>query len=691
MKLYILLFLAVVNKGISTYRPSEESPCEMVNMEAICHSKDLHHIPPELHPNVNKIDFSGNQIQNIPLKPLSFYTSLQHLYFNSNQISFIEQGVFAHMTSLVEINLAHNRLDRFIQHRTRGVGLLPNVATLDLSHNSLYNGMTEYFTHEAPSLQYLSLAENSITLISRRTFQGSPALVEVDLHSNIIMEIEEGAFEALLNLSKLNLSMNSITCIADFSLRQLQILDLSRNSIESFHTTESEEEFNMTWLDLSENKLMYFPTFPQVNKLVFLNLSKNLIQLSAESPRDSVDYMERDWLGAPFHNLDQNQHRNKSEAPFHILDQNQHRNKSALSLPQLSYLDLSYNEIKSIPTEFFDSMFSLQFLNLSKNCLQTFSINHDSALISLTVLDLSFNALQSLVLDASTLLDLQELYIQSNHLQALPFDIFARLPRIKLLHLQNNNISLCSMYSGLVKQRLAGEENGCISFVDYPTLQYLYLADNMLRSLPKYTFYKTSLIVLDLSINPGLKIEAKALSGLENSLEYLQLHGNSITDLNIDLPYFSVLKYLNLSENQLSWLPKWGQDASLEVLDLRNNRFSTLEKSNILALEPSLKSLYLSGNPLSCCENVWLSAMIQNKNVELPNAEQITCQYSKSFGFQEEISISNIKPQDCEKEDLKKINLLIILTFALVLIVIIIGVCSFCWFRRERFGQQFKA
>ncbi|KYO19210.1 leucine-rich repeat-containing protein 32 [Alligator mississippiensis] len=296
MKLYILLFLAVVNKGISTYRPSEESPCEMVNMEAICHSKDLHHIPPELHPDVNKIDFSGNQIQNIPLKPLSFYTSLQHLDFNSNQISFIEQGVFAHMTSLVEINLAHNRLDRFIQHRTRGVGLLPNVATLDLSHNSLYNGMTEYFTHEAPSLQYLSLAENSITLISRRTFQGSPALVEVDLHSNIIMEIEEGAFEALLNLSKLNLSMNSITCIADFSLRQLQILDLSRNSIESFHTTESEEEFNLTWLDLSENKLMYFPTFPQVNKLVFLNLSKNLIQLSAESPRDGCKFDTPDLI-----------------------------------------------------------------------------------------------------------------------------------------------------------------------------------------------------------------------------------------------------------------------------------------------------------------------------------------------------------------------------------------------------------
>ncbi|CAM5073117.1 transforming growth factor beta activator LRRC32 [Chelonia mydas] len=674
MKLYLLLFLAA-NGGISSHRPLEESPCEMVKMKAFCHGKELHRIPPELHPNINKIDLSGNQIKNISEKPLTFYTSLQHLDLRSNQISFIEPGVFTHMTSLMEVNLANNQLDELAQHRTPGVGLLPEIRTLDLSHNRLYNGMAEYFIHKAPSLQYLSLAENSITVILRRMFQGSPALVEVDLHSNIIMEIEEGAFETLVHLTKLNLSMNSITCISDFNLRQLQILDLSRNSIESFHTTESKEEYNLRWLDLSENKLLRFPVFPQVNKLAYLNLSKNLMQLTADSAHNEMDYMERDWL----------------EAPFHLLDQKQNTNTSSLYLSQLLYLDLSYNEIKSIPNEFFESMSSLRFLNLSKNCLQTFAVNYDSALISLAILDLSFNALQNLLLDASTLTNLQELYIQNNHLQALQFDIFASLPSIKLLNLQSNNISFCSMYSGLAKQRLPGEETGCVSFVDFPALRYLYLADNMLKNLPIYAFYKTSIILLELSMNQGLKIEAKALSGLETSLEYLNLHGNGMTVLNIDLPRFHHLKHLNLSENQLSWLPKWGSDASLEVLDLQKNSFSNLQSSNILALENSLKNLYLAGNPLSCCGNVWLSSIIHNKNVEIPGVEQITCQHSKSFGYQEEIYISNVRPEVCEKEDLKKINLLIILTVALVLSVIIIGLGSFCCFRRQKFSQQFKA
>uniref|UniRef100_A0A8C5TFE6 Leucine-rich repeat-containing protein 32 n=1 Tax=Malurus cyaneus samueli TaxID=2593467 RepID=A0A8C5TFE6_9PASS len=635
---------------------------------------NLHQIPHELHPNVNKIDLSGNLIQSIPEMPLSFYSSLQYLDLSSNQISFITSGVFAHMTNLLEINLANNNLYELAQNGTEGIGLLPKVEIMDLSHNNLYNGMVEYFINQAPTLRYLSLADNSIVMISHKMFQGSPSLVEIDLQRNIIMEIEEGAFETLANLSKLNLSTNSITCISDFNLRQLEILDLSRNSIETFRITKSDDEYSLRCLDLSGNKLLHFPAFPQVNKLVTLNLSNNLIQLTAEFPYNKMDYMDSEWLGAS----------------FYLVDQKQSKNRSSLYLSQLVYLDLSYNEIKSIPDEFFESMLSLHTLNLSKNCLQAFAVSYESTLISLTVLDLSYNALQSLLLDAAALPNLKEFHIQNNHLQTLQCDTFSSLSSLRLLNLQSNNISLCPMYSGS-KQRRAGQESGCVSFVNSSALQYLYLADNMLNILPAHTFLKTPLVVLDLSMNPGLKIELKALSGLEKSLEYLHLHGNSLIDLNIDLPCFRHLKHLNLSANQLNWLPEWDSDIPLEVLDLRNNRFSTLQNSNILALENSLKNLYLSGNPLNCCGNIWLSSMIQNKNVQIPNVEHLTCQYIQNFGYRKEMHVENIRPEDCEKEDLKKINVLIILTFVLVLSVIIIGVGSFFCFRRQNFSHQFKA
>ncbi|XP_042315254.1 transforming growth factor beta activator LRRC32 [Sceloporus undulatus] len=672
MQFHFYFFLAVLNGGISTYRPMAAPLCEMRNMDALCYNRNLHQIPSELHPNVNKIVLSENKLQNITEIPLTFYSSLRHLDLSSNHIGFIKPGIFSSLRSLEGISLANNQLYQMAQSNL-WIGLLPQVRMLDLSRNRLYNGMAEHFLHKAPSLQYLSLAENSIIEISQRTFQGSLALVDVNLHSNMIMEIEEGAFENLSQLSKLNLSMNSLTCIAGFNLKQLQILDLSRNSIEIFYSIESKEEFNLIWLDLSENKLLRFPVLPQVNKLAYLNLTKNLIQfVMMESATEDVDYS---W----------------GDGPLHLLDQDQKSNASSPHLPELLHLDLSYNEIKSIPSDFFASMSALRFLNLSKNCLRTFVAS--SELISLAILDISSNSLQDLELDASALDELQELYLQENSLQALWSDIFTRLPRLWLLNLRSNNLSLCSLYSGLARKRLAAEEDGCVSFVDLPELQHLYLSDNKLKSIPVYGFYRTQLVVLDLSMNWGLHIDAKSLTGLEHSLEYLDLHGNGMTTLNLNFPLFSNLKYLNLSDNQLSWLSPWTEGCcALEVLDLQNNSFSSLKSSKIPSLEKNLRNLYLAGNPLSCCGNIWLSHMIHKTTVEIPNLDLVKCQHVKSFGYEEEeMHVVNIRPEDCEKEDLKKMSVLILLAVVLVLSLVAIGVGVFCCYRRHIFGRHYKA
>ncbi|XP_053166478.1 transforming growth factor beta activator LRRC32 [Hemicordylus capensis] len=668
MKFYLLFFLTVLKGVISTYRPFDTSPCEVKNMEALCRGKGFQQIPSVLHLNVHKIDLSENKLQNITKRFLTTYTSVRHLDFSSNRIGFIEPGVFAGMWHLAEISFANNQLYRMAHHNL-WLGSLPQVRRLDLSLNSLYSGMAEHFLHQAPALQHLSLAENSILEISRRTFQGSPRLVEVNLHNNMIMEIEEGAFETLLHLSKLNLSRNSLTCIAGFNLRQLRSLDLSRNSIETFHSVESEEEFDLIWLDLSENKLLRFPVLPRENKLAYLNLSKNIMQfVMVETPSEDVEY---GW----------------EDAPLHLQVQSPKSNASAPSLPRLISLDLSYNNIQSIPSHFFASMSSLQFLNLSKNCLETFVGSPE--LVFLAVLDLSSNLLQNLELDAGTLIYLQELYLQGNRLQTLQSDIFAKLLHLRLLNLRSNNLSLCSLYSGLAKQRLLGEENGCVSFVDLPKLQYLYLSDNSLKKLPMYGFYKTQLKELDLSMNWGLRIEAKALFGLETSLEYLDLHSNGMTALNIDLPLFPRLKYLNLSDNRLSWLPAWSVDCcALQVLDLRNNSFSNLNSSEIPALEKNLRNLHLSGNPLSCCGNIWLSHMIHRATVEIPNLDTIKCQHVKSHGYKEEMDVTDVRPEDCKKEGLENLGFLILLV-VLVLSLIVIGVGVFCC--RHKFGRHFKA
>ncbi|XP_013928719.1 PREDICTED: leucine-rich repeat-containing protein 32-like [Thamnophis sirtalis] len=635
------------------------------NLEALCRNVDLHQVPPDLPPYVSKIDLSGNKIRNVTESPLTFFASLRHLDLSSNLIGFVKPGIFAEMKNLEDINLANNRLYLLAQEDL-WVGLLPHVRRLDLSRNSLYSGMAEHFIHQAPSLRYLSLAENSIIHLSHSMFLGSPELVEVNLHNNMIMEIEEGVFESLTRLSKLDLSMNSLTCIVEFNLRQLEFLDLSRNSLESFHSTQSEEDFNLIWLDLSQNKLLRFPVLPQGKKLTYLNLTNNIVQFVMVDSRNDVDYQ---WEDGP-------QYPNNSHPPY---------------LPALLSLDLSYNEIQSIPSQFFDSMLSLQFLNLSKNCLQTFGVTNELA--SLSVLDLSCNSLKDLLLDTNALSGLQELHLQDNHLQDLRPDIFQGLPHLQRLDLRHNKVHLCHTHSVAGRHRLSPNvPRGCVSFVRVPELQYLYLSANRLKDLPMYNFFGTKLRVLDVSMNWGLQIGAQSLVGLEFSLEYLDLHGNGLTTLNVDFSLFPHLRYLNLSDNRLSWLPAWSEGCCvLEVLDLHNNSFNSLKNSQIPALEKNLRNLYLVGNPLSCCGNVWLSQMIHKAVVEIPDLDLVKCQFARSLGFEEEeVNVSHVRPEDCEREDLKKTSILILLATLLVLSLIVVGVGLLCCYRRNLFGRHYK-
>ncbi|XP_074160227.1 transforming growth factor beta activator LRRC32 [Sminthopsis crassicaudata] len=670
MNLCVLLLLAVVNLGQATYRPLEKPPCEMVDMEVLCHSRGLLQIPAVLHADSKALDLSQNQLQSILETPLIFYTALRRLDLSSNQISFIQPGIFTSLPQLEYLNLARNRLGwASPQNANGGIGRLPRVTTLDLSGNGLYNGMAEAFLEDAPDLRSLSLAENSLTRISRWTLQGVPALEELDLHSNVIMEIEEGAFDDLPRLARLNLSMNSITCISDFSLPQLRFLDLSRNSIETFQTAPSDQEYQLHWLDLRENKLSQFPDLPRRNQLIYLNVSNNLIQMHPTSSlSDGVPSVE-DWDSGPH------------------LPPDPSGNDSSPALSHLLFLDLSYNEIESIPKGFFDPMASLQFLNLSRNCLRAFEVEREHALPSLGTLDLSHNDLRGFTVGVRGLASLQQLFLQHNALTALAPLTFANLPKIQSVDLQENRVHLCGASRDLPEPAASG----CLVFSRIPTLRTLNLAGNTLQRLPEGAFLQTPLVTLDLSANPGLEVLPGALTGLESSLEVLQLQGNGLDALHVDLPRFTRLKQLNLSENQLSWLPAWTREASLEKLDLRNNSFSHLESRDMSGLEGSLQRLYLAGNPLACCGNSWLVAVIQRGSVDIANLEDLMCRHSKDFSIQEDVPFLHVRPEDCEKEGLKKINVLILLIFAIVLSILLIGLALFCCFCRQEFNQHFKA
>ncbi|XP_068456067.1 transforming growth factor beta activator LRRC32 isoform X2 [Clinocottus analis] len=637
----LLLPLLVVCVAASTRPPRRLPACQVVHMDAFCSDLSLMSAPADLPPGVQTLDLSRNQVQNLTRETLAYHTGFRHLNLRANKIHFIQPGLFKDMTELKVLDLSRNHLNVFALSKIN-VGPLTAVKSLDLSSNGLYTGMSDYFLAESPSLESLSLNGNSITKIAQSTFSGSTSLRKIGLHNNVILEIEDGAFDSLNRLTELDLSKNSITCITDFNLCDLKVLNLSKNSVELFQSVTSADYYNLLSLDLSENKMSYFPLLPRNNRLEYLDLSRNRLQ--------SVNV-----TGSP---------------------------EKRVFFYQLRYLDMSYNQLQSIPESFFHCMGSLEVLNVSNNCIRSFSVANEVLLRAVRVINLSYNPLQSLTFEENTLPSLEELYLRGNDFATLDHGIFQRLPSITHLQLQQNNLQICSA------DQDRQDPPGCVAFSSVPSLRYLDLSENNLRTVPADAFAGSPLTLLDLSLNPGLDMDKDSLAGLERSLVRLLLRQNNISSLSTDLSSLMSLKHVDLSTNQLTALPLWNKDSSIESLNLRHNHLVTLEYSTMLALERSLKTLYMGSNPLSCCSNLDFLHMVQNSTVVVPDIKTVTCVHEE---HSEPVNIEKVTREMCRsRSGVRNVAVAVVVTVSVVLIALALLV-KCCHSRKPKRNRSFNA
>lgn len=632
-------------------RPPRHLPsCRVVQTDVFCSDLGLERAPLNLPHGIQRLDLSCNQVRNLSQETLAFHTGLHHLNLHSNKIHFIQPGLFTNMTQLKVLDLSRNHLNVFALHKTN-IGHLTAVESLDLSSNGLYTGMTDYFLTDSPLLVNLSLSGNSITKISHNTFSGSLSLRKISLHNNVILEIEDGAFDSLDHLTELDLSKNSINCITNFNLYNLKTLNLSKNSLEVFQSSSSDDVYELVSLDLSQNKMLLLPLLPRKNKLEYLDVSRNQIQ----SINVNGSYSGRVFLEPSL---------TKEHTCFH----------------HLRYLDMSYNNLQSLPESIFYTTLSLQDLIVSNNCIQSFSLSRD-LLPKLRILDLSYNTLQTFSITHKSLQSLEELYLQGNDLTTLDYHTFQRLPNLKLLQLQQNNLEIC-------QQNIFDNSASCVSFAAIPNLEYLYLSENNLQRLPANAFRNTPLKLLDLSLNPGLFLNQDTFSSLENSLVHLFLKENNITKLNTDLSSLTSLKYVDLSTNQLTVLPMWNWESSIESLNLQNNNLVTLDYSTVLVLERSLKTLYMGSNPLNCCSNLAFLHMVQHSAVVVPDIEAVTCVYVEDS---EPVNIEKVTQEMCDNLQKESGNVIMFVVVALVLMVTLALLIKCCQSRRRRRNRSFRA
>lgn len=567
-------------------------------------------MPSGLPRNIEELQLNYNHVQTLQDDSLLAYPSLKTLSLACNGLEKIQSNTFEKSELLQNLNLANNDLYLGYQETSYALKRIPGLRALDLSENKLEDEMVATLLQNLTSLEYLNLSGNIMLRLDETSFSDLHQLKELDLQRNIIFELD-GAFNSNPKLQRLNLAFNSLPCLIDFDMTQLVVLNVSHNTIEWFISRQDlNATFQLETLDLSHNKLLFFPFLPSSSHLRNLYLSHNGIQFY-ERLQDST-YSNSTTV--EFYNL-----KNYTDnVTAQLWDDGLHGDISSLEI-----LDLRWNQVVYFPQGFIQKMPMLSRLQMCTNCLETLNLTSEQFPGSLYELDVSNNRLHQIAADEDTLTALGNLTyfnLSLNDLKTLPSRFFSSLLSLRSVDLSYNNINVCPSEEDEIK---TDDISSCVDWKNVVSLEQLYLKGCHIETIPSSAFSGLSLTHLELSDNPGLSVQ-QSIQSLSSTLQHLGL-GNTHTQ-DFDFSHFKRLKFLNISRNSLAHLPPSLQDLDLRVLDLRDNTLSSIPLGLANTLAPKLHFIFLTGNPFNCCQTEWFKTFEETKTITVVGQSEIECE-----------------------------------------------------------------
>ncbi|XP_056420385.1 transforming growth factor beta activator LRRC33 [Hyla sarda] len=408
--------------------------------------------------NLKELSLQRNYIYEIGAGTFDSLVNLRTLNMAFNLLPCI---VDFGATQLQVLNLSHNHIEWFF---SREVDLDFQLQKLDISHNQL---LFFPFLPKKHHLRTLLLSDNKMKFYSKHFDKNSSFadflifennrsnittvylwsdFIPSDLSTLNILDISKNQFDylpddflsAMSSMSSLKLNWN---CLETFDLANKQItsnltfLDLSNNKLSGLSLEESRSNLHqLGYLNLSQNRLQEIPRqiFTTMTSLSTLDLSHNLISLC--SPTNTDDYQDC----VDLRNIPSLQHLRLSDCGLKLDKQ------AIFHGTTLRHVDVSYNQVKSL--EFLqDTVKMLKSLSL-RNCLHFVDNIDFSHFKSLTSLDISENNLTTF---PNSLLDLtlQYLDIHENKLTLIPiYSSHQPLFRsLNTIYLSRNSFDCCKL------------------------------------------------------------------------------------------------------------------------------------------------------------------------------------------------------------------------------------------------------
>ncbi|XP_028893963.2 toll-like receptor 6 [Zeugodacus cucurbitae] len=286
----------------------------------------------------------------------------------------------------------------------------------------------------------------------------------------------------------------------------------------------------------------------------------------------------------------------------------------------LERLDLSSNNIWSLPDNIFCALSGLSSLNMSENRLQDVnelgfrertreqSANAEHSTVATPEVSTKRQQSASSVNNTSCNLDLEILDVSYNHFVLLPANGFGTLRRLRVLQVNNNEISM------IADKALSGLKN----------LQILNLSSNKIVALPSELFTEQAGTIQEVYLqNNSISVLSPKLFSNLDQLQALDLSHNQITSTWIDRSTFVGLirlVLLNLAHNKLTKLePEIFTDLyTLQILNLRHNQLENIAADTFAPMN-NLHTLLLSHNRLKYLDAYALNGLYVLSLLSLDN------------------------------------------------------------------------
>ncbi|XP_056270156.1 podocan isoform X2 [Pseudoliparis swirei] len=479
-----------------------------------CAGVDLTEFPADLHDGTRQLSLQNNRIAEMTVEHISHLHQLETLNLQNNWLTTngLEDEGFEMLEELAYLYLANNKLnlapkvlppslvsaDFAANELTRiypyTFGQKPKLRSVYLHNNKLtdaglpdntFNGsdkleiltMSSNFLRVVPtnlpsSIYRLHLKSNMLEKIPAGAFENLPNLRELYLQNNLLSNegMDNETFSHLSSLECLDLSNNNLSVVPKGMPRNLVLLHLEKNSINSIPGDALASVRNLEYLLLHNNKLRsrsIHPTaFQGLKKLHTLHMYNNLLERVPRGlPKrvktlmmlhNFINEIGRNDLALLFTLTELNLSYNKLTSPkvhreafrkLRILETLELSGNFLQSMPMglprsLRVLEIKNNQLKSIPDGALTGMEKLQKLILSNNQLKLNSAYQGAwmELSALTTLDLSGNQLSHIPSDLPE--SLEYLYLQSNRISRVPASAFEGTPNIKGIFLRFNRLSV---------------------------------------------------------------------------------------------------------------------------------------------------------------------------------------------------------------------------------------------------------